>query len=115
MSWRVMLNKYDKAVIELVSEDAIIYELIQEKINSTRGQIIDFILEGVLAFVVALKDLKKRDAYYLVIYEKKTELVHIQRNLNISHKDVTSAVQAAAEKRSFEFGEQRYKLYRKIK
>ena len=95
--------------------DAIIYDLIQEEINSPKVQILDFLLEGLFAGKKAIKALKTGDAYYLVMNEGKSELVQIQRDLNVLHKDVTSAVQVAANKKSFEFEGKRYKLYRKIR
>ncbi len=110
-----MMNKYDTKVMELATEGTIIYELTKDIIGSNSKPKTDFLLEGLLSFVVALKDVKKRDAYYLVIDGEKSKLVNIQRNLNVSHKDVTSAVQVASEKKSFEFEGQKYKLYRKIK
>lgn len=86
------MNKYEQKVIELASDDAMIYELVREEISSTKGQIIDFMLEGLVAFVAALKNLKKRNTYYLVMNEKKSELIRIKRNLDTSRTDVTSAI-----------------------
>lgn len=109
------MNKYEQELSKVTPKGAKVYELIQEDINSRSGQIFDFLLEGILAFRKALIGLKTRDAYYLVINEGKSELVQIQRNLNIVQQDVTNAVQEASNKKSFKYEGKRYKLYRKIR
>ncbi|WP_342431281.1 hypothetical protein [Neobacillus sp. FSL H8-0543] len=109
------MNKYEEKLMELTSKDATIYDLIQEEIQSPKIQILDFLLEGLLKGRKALMALKTGNSYYLVINKDKSELVQIERDLTVLHKDVTRAVQAAANKKSFEFEGKRYKLHRKIR
>ncbi|MEH7177577.1 hypothetical protein [Neobacillus vireti] len=109
------MNKYEQELMKVTPKGAIIYELIQEDINSRSVQIFEFLGEGILAFGKALNRLKKMDAFFLVINDEKSELVQIQSNLTKIQQDVTRAVQAASNKKSFEFEGKRYKLYRKIR
>lgn len=62
----------------------------------------------------AVKSLEDRSAYYLVIDNNKSELVKIDRNLNVSKSDVTTAVQKYSNKKYFDFEGKRYRTYRKI-
>ena len=87
--------------------------LFQKKRQGTGIKIIDILLDNVLSLGPAVNQLEVRESFYLVMDEKKAELVTIQKDLNLSHKDITSSVNIASGKKHFDFEGYRYKLFRK--
>lgn len=108
------MNKYDKKVLEVAPIGAVIYELLQKEDRGSNGKIIDFLLEGILSFGSAVKQLETRETYYLIMNENEADLVPIQMDLTISNQDISSAVQIASGKKYFLHDGYKYNLYRKI-
>lgn len=106
------MNKYDKKILEIAQEGGTIHELIRRPVRSPLIQFIDMMLNNTLWTVDGLRE---KGAFYLLLDETKADLVHIERNFNVSHQDVTSVIQSSAHKSSFKFEGSKYKLYRKIK
>jgi hypothetical protein len=106
------MNKYDAKILEIASEDVTIYELMRRTIKSPLVHFIDIMLNSTL---MAADAINSKGTYYLLLDETKADIVHIERNLDVSHKDVTHAIQVSLNKKSFEWEGQRYKLYRKIR
>lgn len=114
MSWRIYMNKYDQKVIEFAPKNAKIYELTRKKAHGKNGQVLELIFESVLSFGNAVKQLEERDAYYLVMENQRALLYKIERNLNLSQKDITDTVQLLSGKKDFILEGFKYKLFRKL-
>ncbi|MGN7300162.1 hypothetical protein [Ferdinandcohnia sp. SAFN-114] len=108
------MNKYDEKVLKVAPKGAVIFELLQKEVRSTKGNIVDFLLDGILSFGSAVKQLETRETYYLIMNENEAKLITMQKDLTISNKNITSAVQIASEKKHFLLDGYKYKLYRKI-
>lgn len=106
------MNKYDKKILKIAPDNCTIHELIRRPVRSPFFHYMNIILDNIPWMGDGFTS---KGAYYLVINETKGDLAHIERNLDVSHKDVTNAVQISADKRAFEFEGNRYKLHRKIK
>lgn len=106
------MNKYDEKILGIASAEGTIHELIRRPIRSPFYQFVDILLDNVL-FVA--DGLSSKGAYYLLVKETEADLIHIDRNLNVSRQDVTSVIQAAANKKSFKFEGNKYKLCRKVR
>ncbi len=106
------MNKYDAKILEIASSSGTIHELLRRPVRNPLFQLIDIMLNNTLW---AVDGLVSKGAYYLLLDETKADLVHIERNLDVSRIDVTSVVKDSAKKRSFDFEGNRYKLYRKIR
>jgi len=106
------MNKYDKKIVEVAPDGETIHELIRRPVRSPLFHFIDILLDSVLW---SADGFTSKGAYYLVLDKTKAELIHIERNLDVSHKDVTSVVQVSANKNSFKFEGYKYKLIRKIR
>lgn len=107
------MNKYDVKINEIAPEASTIHELICRPVRSPFFQFVNIIFDSIPWVVDGIA--ASQGAYYLIINESKADLVHMERNLDLSQSNVTSAVQKSANKRSFEFEGNKYKLYRKIK
>lgn len=108
------MNKYDEKVLQVAPKNAVVYELLRKKTRGSKGEIINFLLEGLLSFGDAVKQLDTREAFYLVMNENNAELVTLQNDLTSANLDVTSSVQISSGKKHFLFDGYKYKLYRKI-
>ncbi|WP_449537679.1 hypothetical protein [Ferdinandcohnia sp. Marseille-Q9671] len=108
------MNKYDEKVIQYAPQDTVIYELIRKKKHDTGGQIVNFLLEGILSAGTAVKQLQTGGAYYLLMNDKKAELVTVQRNLDLSQQDVSRFVGRSSGKKHFHYEGYTYKLFRKV-
>lgn len=106
------MNKYDTKIHEIASENSTIHELNRRPIRSSFFNFVSIMLDNIPWVVDGFTS---KGAYYLILDGTKADLVHIERNLDVSHRDVTRTVQGAANKRSFDFEGNRYKIYRKIK
>jgi hypothetical protein len=109
------MNKYDQRVIEYAPKESNIYELIPKKKQGTGIKVVDILLDNVLSLGPAVSQLEARESFYLVMNEKKAELVTITKNLTLSHQDITNSVNLASGKKHFDFDGYRYKLYRNVK
>ncbi|MFS0821312.1 hypothetical protein [Bacillus sp. 1P02SD] len=109
------MNKYDEKIIQFAKEKDEIFELLQSEVRSNGGKVFNFLLEGIFSFDSAVKQLDRKEAFYLVVNQEKAELVTIQKTLELSHQDISGAIQVASGKKSFEFNGYKYKLFRKIK
>jgi hypothetical protein len=109
------MNKYDQKVMQFAAEETTVYELIPKKNHGTGIKVVDILLDNVLSLGPAVNQLEKRDSFYLVMDEEKAELVTIQKDLHLTHLDITSSVHIASGKKYFDYDGNRYKLFRKIK
>ncbi|RFB17255.1 hypothetical protein DZB84_09285 [Bacillus sp. HNG] len=109
------MNKFDEKIMQMAQENDEIFELLQSEMRSNGGKVLNFLLEGLFSFDSAVKQLEKREAFYLVMNHEKAELVTFQKTLELSRQDVTGAIQLASGKKTFDFNGYRYKLFRKIK
>lgn len=105
------MNKYDKKILEVAPNDVIIHELICRPVRSSLFQAIDLLLDNL--FFIS-DGLKAKGTYYLLSDDKKVTLAHIERDLQVNYKDVTTAIQQTQNRRTFIFEDHRYKTIRKI-
>lgn len=108
------MNKYDKELLELAPKDGTIYELLRRPVRSSFFHFVSILFDNIPWIIDGLSS---KGAYYLHINEgnEKAVLIHIDRNINSSQEDVTTAVGKSANKKSFVFENNRYKLHRKVR
>jgi|SRR5690606_26393599 len=106
------MNKYDKKILEIAPNNGSIHELIRRPIRSGFLRFVDMMFDNVL---VAADGLSSTGAYYLLVGDTSAELVHIEKDLQVSQQNVTQVVQQSVKKRSFEFDGNKYKVHRKIR
>ncbi|WP_096274584.1 hypothetical protein [Paucisalibacillus globulus] len=109
------MNKYDQKVMQFAKEGSSIFELIPKKRQGTGIKIVDILLDNVLSLGPAVSQLERRESFYLVMDEQKAELVTIQKDLNLAHKDISNSVSISSGKKHFDFDGYQYKLFRKVK
>ena len=91
------MNKYDKKVLEIAPEASSIQELSRRPIRSRFAHFVDMLLDSPLIVL----DSFQKGAYYLLVDKTNAELVHIDRDLTVSQKDVTNVISSMGNKRSF--------------
>ncbi len=110
------MNKYDRKLSEIVSgdDDLVIYELTCEKVKSNVSNIADLFLDGILSLKDAIKGLRNRTAYYLVINkDDQVNLVEINQELHVSTTDITGALKTTKSANQFDYNDNRYTIIRK--
>lgn len=108
------MNKYDEKLIGLVPKGGTIHELLRSPVRSPLFHFVSILLDSIPR---TMDGLSSKGAYYLYINneEDKAVLIHVDSNLNASQENVTRDVKKSANKKSFVFEGNRYKLYRKIR
>ncbi len=107
------MNKYDKKLAEIAPKHATIYELTREDVETTSEGIADMFLGGLFRIGKLLRKPQFVGAFYLIINDKESDLVHIQRDLIVKKYDVTNTIQAASSRKQFTYDGYRYTLFQK--
>lgn len=106
------MNKYEKKIFEITSENKSIHELLRRPKRGIWFHIIDTLAD----FMLSVKDSFDTDGvYYLVMDEKKAELVHITKELDYTKTDITHVIANAAKQNKFEYDGYNYKLFKKVR
>lgn len=106
------MNKFDNKILEIAPKEGTIHDLLRRKVRSGLFQFVDMMYNNIF---LTIDHLESTGAYYLIVEKNKATLVHIDKDLQVSRKDITNIIQTSGNKNSFEYEGYKYKLYRKVR
>lgn len=108
------MTKYERKLLEIVNQEAVIYELTREIIKETKVSFLDIIFDNVFSLIEAIKELNKKAAYYLVIDKGEAELIEIKKDLTTSRHNLKNKATLKEGSKHFTYEGKRYSLVTKI-